>query len=68
MGPATVAAGASTTFVRAEQRQVPISRCSCCKRANPLVHVDDAIEWVRPDVMKMVLYFNFSLNAEAEGF
>jgi hypothetical protein len=67
MGPATVAAGASTAFVRAEQRQVPISRCSCCKRANPLVRVDDAIEWVRPDVMKMVLYFNFSLNAEAEA-
>jgi hypothetical protein len=32
-----------------------------------LVRVDDAIEWVRPDVMKMVLYFNWSPNAEAEA-
>jgi hypothetical protein len=64
MGPATAAAGAS---MRTEQRQVPVPRCSCSKRAHPLVRVNDAIEWVRPDVMKMVLYFNFSLNAEAEA-
>lgn len=67
MGPATVAAAASGASMRTEQRQVPVPRCSCSKRAHPLVRVNDAIEWVRPDVMKMVLYFNFSLNAEAEA-
>jgi hypothetical protein len=34
---------------------------------HPLVRVDDTIEWVRPDVMKMVLYFNWSAHAEAEA-
>jgi hypothetical protein len=63
-GPATVPAPP-----RAEPPQVPVSRCTgtCCKRVNPLVRVDDAIEWVRPDVLKMVLYFNWSSNAEAEA-
>jgi hypothetical protein len=55
-----------TAFVRAEPRQVPVPRCSCYRR-QPLVRVDDTIEWVRPDVMKVVLYFNFSWNAEAEA-
>ena len=67
MGPATVAPAASGASMRTEQRQVPVPRCLCSKRAHPLVRVDDAIEWVRPDVMKMVLYFNFSMNAEAEA-
>jgi hypothetical protein len=67
MGPATIPALTSTAPARAEPSQVPVSRCTCCKRVNPLVRVDDTIEWVRPDVMKMVLYFNWSSNAEAEA-
>ena len=65
MGPA--AFPAATGSVRAEPRQVPVSRCTCCKRVHPLVRLDDTIEWVRPDVMKMVLYFNWSQNADAEA-
>jgi hypothetical protein len=62
MDPATIPAPA-----RAEPPQVPVSRCTCCKRVHPVVRVDDTIEWVRPDMMKMVLYFNWSSNAEAEA-
>ena len=68
LGPAAAfAAAASTASVRAESRQVPASRCACCRRVHPLVRVNDAVEWVRPDVMRMVLYFNWSQNAEAEA-
>jgi hypothetical protein len=70
MGAAAFAAAATTTAdasVRAEPRQVPVSRCTCCKRVHPLVRVNDTIEWVRPDVMKMMLYFNWSQNADAEA-
>jgi hypothetical protein len=66
MDPATIPVLTSTTPARAEP-PVPVSRCTCCKRVHPLVRVDDAIEWVRPDVMKMVLYFNWSSNAEDEA-
>jgi hypothetical protein len=60
---ATPTPGASAS---AEPRQVPVPRLSFPRRY-PLVRVDDTIEWVRPDVMKMVIYFNFSLNAEDEA-
>jgi len=46
------------------------SHCPCCKqrrRVHPLVRVDNAVEWVREDVMKMTLLFNWSPNAEAEA-
>jgi len=66
MVPSMARATTATAFVRAEPRQVPVPRCLCYRR-QPLVRVDDTIEWVRPDVMKMVLYFNFSWNAEAEA-
>ncbi|KAF8469412.1 hypothetical protein DFH94DRAFT_773739 [Russula ochroleuca] len=58
---------ATTTSMRAEPRRVPVFHCSCCQRLKPLVRVDDAIEWVRPDVMKMTLWINWSSNAEAEA-
>lgn len=64
------ASAAASTSMRAEPREPrrgPVSRCSCCKRFQPLVRVDDAIEWVRPDVMKMTLWFNWSSNADAEA-
>lgn len=69
MGPDTISGPAltSTAPARAEPPQVPISRCTCCKRVHPLVRVDETFEWVRPDVMKMVLYFNWSSNTEAEA-
>lgn len=66
-GTATIPALNSTAPAREEQPRVPISRCTCCKRVHPLVRVEDTIEWVRPDVMKMVLYFNWSSNADAEA-
>jgi hypothetical protein len=66
MAPSMARATTATTFVRAESGEVPAPRCSCRGR-QPLVRVDDSIEWVRPDVMKMVLHFNFSWNAEAEA-
>jgi hypothetical protein len=64
--PSMARANTAAAFVRAEPGQVPVPRCSCYRR-QPLIRVDDTIEWVRPDVMKMVLYFNFSWNAEAEA-
>ena len=57
----------TTTFARQEPRQVPTSRGLYPECVRPLVRVDNIIEWVRPDVMKMVVYFNFSSNAEAEA-
>ena len=65
--PAAAAAAITTTFARSEPRQVPTSRGLCPECMRPLVRVDNTIEWVRPDVMKMILYFNFSSNAEAEA-
>ena len=69
MGSVPVAAAPTTTFARAEPRQVATSRGLCpeCHGVRPLVRVDNTIEWVRPDVMKMVVYFNFSSNAETEA-
>jgi len=64
--PSMARATTTAASVRAEPRQVPVPRCSCYRR-QPLVRMDDSIEWVRPDVMKMVLHFNFSWNAEAEA-
>jgi hypothetical protein len=64
------ASAAASTSMRAEPREPrrgPVSRCSCCKRFQPLVRVDDDIKWVRPDVMKMTLWFNWSSNADAEA-
>jgi len=64
--PSMARATTATALVCAEPRQVPVPRCSCYRR-QPLIRIDDSIEWVRPDVMKMVLHFNFSWNAEAEA-
>lgn len=36
-------------------------------REVPVVRVDDRVEWVRRDVLKMTLFFNFSLDAEGEA-
>jgi len=67
-GPAAAAAGtAAAAFVGAGEVRAPVSRCSCCHRVNPLIRIDDTIEWVRPGVMKMVVWFNWTSNAEAEA-
>ena len=60
------AATAAGTFARTAPRPVP-TFCRCNRRPHPFVRVDDTIEWVRPDLMKMVVYFNWSLDAEAEA-
>ncbi|KAH9060484.1 hypothetical protein EDB87DRAFT_1576970 [Lactarius vividus] len=36
-------------------------------RRDPLVRVEDQIEWVRQDVLKLTLLLNFSPNADAEA-
>lgn len=41
--------------------------CRCRLRPHPFVHIGDKIEWVRPDLMRMDVWFNWSLNAEAEA-
>ena len=46
---------------------VPTPFCRCHLRAHPLVRVDDMIEWVRPDLMRMSVWFNWSQNADAEA-
>ena len=48
--------------------QAPIFHCACVRQhGHPLVRVHDTVEWVRPDVMRMVVYFNFSPNAAIEA-
>jgi hypothetical protein len=37
-------------------------------REVPYVRVKDRIEWVRRDLMKMTLWFNWSLDAEVEAY
>ena len=46
---------------------IPTPFCRCHLRAHPLVRVDDMIEWVRPDLMRMSVWFNWSLDADAEA-
>ena len=46
---------------------IPAPFCRCHLRAHPLVRVDDMIEWVRPDLMRMSVWFNWSLDADAEA-
>jgi len=66
--PADVAAPTiTTTFARAGPRQVTTSCGLCPECVRPLVRVDDTIEWVRPDVIKVVVYFDFSSNGGAEA-
>jgi hypothetical protein len=60
VAPATI----TTNFTHSEPRQVPAPRGWCPECVRPLVRVDNT-EWVRPDVMKVVLYFNFSSNVGA---
>lgn len=47
--------------------QAPIFHCACVQHGHPLVRVHDTVEWVRPDLMKMSVYFNFSPNAAAQA-
>jgi len=37
-------------------------------REVPFVRVKDRVEWVRRDLMKMTLWFNWSLDAEVEAY
>ncbi|KAH9955166.1 hypothetical protein BC827DRAFT_1271972 [Russula dissimulans] len=54
--------------VEPEPGPTSVPHCPCCeRRARPLVRVDNTIEWVRRDVMKLTLLLNFSSNAEAEA-
>lgn len=64
MGRATVAPASSAN---AGSRQAPAFHCACVQHGHPLVRVHDTVEWVRPDVMKMTVYFNFSPNAADEA-
>ena len=61
------AATAAGAFARTAPRPVP-TFCRCNRRPHPFVRVDDRIEWVRPDLMRMVVWFNWSLDAEAEAY
>ena len=61
----TPPAPASSAY--AGPRQAPVFHCACVQHGHPLVRVHDIVEWVRPDVMKMSVYFNFSPNAAAEA-
>lgn len=63
-----ITAPAPVSFAYAGPRQAaPVFHCACVQHGHPLVRVDDIVEWVRPDVMKMTVYFNFSPNAAAEA-
>jgi hypothetical protein len=49
--------------------QIPPVRIDNPRRPRevPLVRVEDRIEWVRRDLLKMTLWFNWSLDAEAHA-
>ena len=64
MGRATAA---PASFANAGSRQAPVFHGACVQHGHPLVRVHDTVEWVRPDVMKMIVYFNFSPNAADEA-
>ncbi|KAH9060483.1 hypothetical protein EDB87DRAFT_1683711 [Lactarius vividus] len=64
--PATATpAGASART--APQPTAVATFCRCNLRAVPLVRIDDRIEWVRHDLMRMVVWYNWSLNADNEA-
>jgi hypothetical protein len=48
-------------------RRVSVIRNRRRTREVPLVRVEDRIEWVRRDVLKMTVWFNWSLDAEAKA-
>ena len=62
--PGVAEAGPSTAnaYARRSKRKRPRAA-----REVPLVRIEDRIEWVSRDVMKMTLWFNWSPNAEAEA-
>ncbi|KAI9465041.1 hypothetical protein BJY52DRAFT_1184080 [Lactarius psammicola] len=60
-----VTATTSGASACAARQTVPTPFCRCNLRAYPFVRVD-SFEWVRPDVMKMIVWYNWSLDAEAE--
>lgn len=60
-------AAAATTDGPFARAVPPASFCRCHLRAHPFVSVGDTIEWVRPDLMRMDMWFNWSPNAEAEA-
>jgi len=64
MGRATAA---PAPFAYAGPGQAPIFHCACVQHGHPLVRIHDIVEWVRPDVMRMIVYFNFSPNAADEA-
>jgi hypothetical protein len=70
--PGAADAGPSTSTQSAHARKpkrsrAPPGRNARRGRAVPLVRIEDHIEWVSPDVMKMTVWFNWSPDAEAEA-
>jgi hypothetical protein len=71
--PGAADAGGPTTstenaHARKSRRVAPgLGRNPRPRREVPLVRVEEHIEWVRPGVMKMTLWFNWSPEAEAEA-
>ena len=61
-------ASAEDVHTRKSRRvQGPPGRHARRGRATPFVRIEDRIEWVSRDVMKMTLWFNWSSDAEAEA-
>ncbi|KAI9443484.1 hypothetical protein H4582DRAFT_1198752 [Lactarius indigo] len=61
-------ATAANAPTRAVPQVAPVATfCRCNLRAVPLIRIDDRIEWVRHDLMRMVVWYNWSLNADAEA-
>ena len=62
--PGAADVGPSTAFTHARRRRRVRPRPP---REVPLVRIEDRIEWVSRDVMKMTLWFNWSPDAEDEA-
>jgi len=67
VSPAAITANFAHAEPGQSQPEAPAYHGWCPECMRPLVRVDNTVEWVRPDVMKVVLYLNFSSNAEAEA-
>jgi hypothetical protein len=67
--PGVAGAGPTTAnaYARKSRRVPPFRNPRRRAREVPLVRIEDRIEWVSRDVMKMTLWFNWSPDAEAEA-
>jgi hypothetical protein len=66
-GPSASTSTSTENAYARKSRRVPPARNPRRRREVPLVRIEEHIEWVRHDVMKMTVWFNLSPDADAEA-